>query len=317
MHLIIPFASDPSDACLAALAHLQLPHLQKLLKTLQPQPLTQGDALSLSPPHECALADALGLPVVDGLLPWAALKASTRPDLAPRGGAWGFITLCHWQVNAARVAMRELPMQALSAEESDALLQAMRPYFEEDGIALFTDQPGRWLAHGAPLDSIPTTAPDRVLGRDLEAWMPRMAQAATLRRLQNEMQMLLYTHPVNDARAERGLSVVNSFWLSGTGSLPQGYVQPKAETRALVLDSLRDPALRQDWPAWVNAWQQLDATKLLAAWQAQAAGEDVQLTLCGECHRQHWRSQRRSVWHKIGGLFATQRLPDVLIQLSK
>ena len=36
---------------------------------------------------------------------------------------------------------------------------------------------------------------DRVVGRDIQNSMPAVP---ALRRLQNEMQMLLYTHPVND-----------------------------------------------------------------------------------------------------------------------
>jgi hypothetical protein len=65
---------------------------------------------------------------------------------------------------------------------------------------------------------------DRVVGRVIDGWMPRAGEAKALRRLQQEMQMLLYTHPVNEERARGGLLPVNSFWASGTGALPQPYV---------------------------------------------------------------------------------------------
>ena len=57
--------------------------------------------------------------------------------------------------------------------------------------------------------------------------------------------MLLYTHPVNDARSARGVLPVNSFWLSGTGALPQPQ-PPAAERHPIVASALRDAALNED-----------------------------------------------------------------------
>jgi len=76
MHLLIPFAFGSSDGAAAALPALKLPQLDKLLARLTPQPLDAGDEFSLSPPHERALARALDLPVIDGLIPWAALQVT-------------------------------------------------------------------------------------------------------------------------------------------------------------------------------------------------------------------------------------------------
>lgn len=314
MHLIIAFAADTCDAARAAQQQLKLPHLQALLRRLVPGVALLGEADSLSPPHERALAHALGLPVVDGLLPWAALRAASRPEGQVPEGAWGFITLCHWQLDPHAVIMRQIPMQDMPADESDALLAAMRPYFQEDGIALYPDQPGRWLACGAPLTDLATAAPDRVLARDLAQWLPRSAAAAPLRRLQNEMQMLLYTHPVNDARAARGALAVNSFWLSGCGALPAGFAVPGASAQPQVhtTDALRESALAQDWLAWADAWQRLDAGVLAELLQTARSGQPVQLSLCGERHARQWISQRRSIWQKISGHFGIQPISNVL-----
>ena len=84
MHLIIPYAAPSSQGFAAALANLALPNLQKLLARLRPGPLDSGDVFSLSPPHERALASALGLSAADGCLPWAALQAQKSGHL--RGG---------------------------------------------------------------------------------------------------------------------------------------------------------------------------------------------------------------------------------------
>ena len=298
MHLLIPFAFCSADDCAPALRALKLPHLEKLLARLTPQPLDAGDEFSLSPPHERALARALGLDVTDGLIPWAALDQ-------PVGNGWGFITPCHWQVATNQITMGPLPLPDFTAAESQALLAAMKPYFEEDGIALHFDSPGRWRACGAMLADLPTASLDRVAGRNLENWIPRSPQAVHLRRLQNEMQMLLYNHPVNDARAARGVPVVNSFWLSGTGTLSPRTTATNA-TPPTVVNTLREPALQDNWSAWAQAWQALDATEGAALLAALNRGEPGQLTLCGERHAQTFTKQPQTLVTRFMNLFGTQ-----------
>lgn len=52
--------------------------------------------------------------------------------------------------------------------------------------------------------------------RDASRWLP---QTQPFQRLHSEAQMLLYSHPFNDAREARGLPPVNGFWLHGAGAL--------------------------------------------------------------------------------------------------
>lgn len=316
MHLLIPYAASHADGCQTALATLQLPHLQKLLSRLTAQPMETGDELSLSPPHERALANLLGLSAVDGQIPWAALQAQKDLSLADFGGAWAFVTLCHWQADKQQVSMRQIPMQDLTQAESDALLHAMRPFFVEDGITLYPHEPGRWLAHADVFEGLATASPDRVLGRNLISWMPDAAQAGSLIRLISEMQMLLYNHPVNDTREARGALPVNAFWLSGSGVLagktdrlnntPAAHLGAQRPPRHTVVNSLRDAALREDWSSWASAWQALDASQIKDLLDAQKRGEPVQLTLCGERHAQTWVTQPQALMQKIKHLFGTQ-----------
>ncbi|MBS0344385.1 MAG: hypothetical protein JSS56_28105, partial [Proteobacteria bacterium] len=60
-HLLIAFAGRGTPAIRAALPSLQLPNLQRLLARLQPAGEDARDESTLSPPHERALASALGL----------------------------------------------------------------------------------------------------------------------------------------------------------------------------------------------------------------------------------------------------------------
>jgi hypothetical protein len=312
MHLIIPYAAIHSEGFADAMRRLQLPNLQKLLTRLSPLPLDVGDESSLTPPHERALARALGLNAGDGQLPWAARQAQ-QLGLGSAGSAWAFITLCHWQVNTGHVTMSPLPQ--LPQSESDALRAAMQPYFAEDGITLHAFEAGCWLAQADIFADLASASPDRVIGRNLQAWMPESQQAAPLRRLQNEMQMLLYTHPVNDARDAQGLSPINSVWFSGTGVLPAGYQAPEPQAQPLVLDTLREAALTHNVAAWLQAWQKLDTSEIAVLLQSASTSQRIELTLCGERSSQCWRSQPQPVWQKFKHIFGSHPLYPLLEKL--
>jgi hypothetical protein len=315
MHLLIPYAASHAPGCHAALATLKLPELQKLLSRLTAQPMDVGNEHSWSPPHERALAGSLGLTVADGQIPWAALQAQADPNLAFFGGAWAFVTLCHWQASTFEVSMRQIPMQSLTGEESDALLSAMAPFFEQDGITLHPLEPGRWLARGDVFANLRTASPDRVHGRNLEPWMPGTAEAGSLIRLVSEMQMLLYTHPVNDAREARGALPANALWFSGAGVLPEAYSTQKSNQYLQVIHSLKEPALNENWSAWATAWQQLDTTLMADLLAALARGEPVLLTLCGERHAQTWLTQPLGLLQRVKAKFTSQPLSNLLKSL--
>jgi hypothetical protein len=294
MHVLIPFAFCQSEGCGQALTSLKLPNLAKLLTHLQAQALDEGDEWSLSAPHERTLARVHGLPQSDGLIPWAAWQAPEKT------GAWGFVTLCHWQIGSHHIAMDSQPLADLSEADSLALYQAMQPFFAQDGIQLHRVTPTCWLARHDAWATLATASLDRVAGRRVDRWLPHQAQAASLRRLQSEMQMLLYTHPVNDARAQAGLPAVNSFWLHGTGALPANWQAPQDLDAPVTPHTLRDAAVAEDWPAWVRAWQEIDATHLAGllglieqgkrqgAAAAHLGSASWQLTLCGERHAQSY-----------------------------
>jgi hypothetical protein len=286
MHTLITYASAPGPRCQDALSRIELRHLAALLQRLSPVSTLQGKATDLTPVHERALADAAGLDGPDGLIPWAAREAQGL-GLTELHGAqgWAWITPCHWTVHADHVDMADPLQLGLTAKDSDALREAMQPYFAEDGITLFARGHGqshtRWLAHGPVFSDLPTASLDRVAGQTVDAWMPRQPQAKPLRRLQNEMQMLLYTHSVNDQRSQFHLSPVNAFWVSGTGT-PTDSRPAKSAHECSVRDALRPPALHDDAAAWVTAWHALDAATLAHDEQRLQKGEPVQLTLCGE-----------------------------------
>ena len=297
MHTLIPFATATGPQCQKALEGLKLPHLGKLLQRLPPQPLQAGKADALTPLHERIAAQSAGLSGPDGLIPWAAQCARAR-GLTTRHGpdGWAWITPCHWTVHADHVEMADPAHMSLTAEDCATLWAAMEPYFSEDGITLFAhaqDQSTRsWLVQGAVFRDLPTASLDRVACQKVDSWMPRQNQAKTLRRLQNEMQMLLYTHPLNDARAQCKLPSINSFWVSGTGALDDS---PTLANVLTIHTALRAPALNDAAAQWALAWHEIDSTLLAQALQRVGRGEPVQITLCGT-HRAITLQHREAGW---------------------
>ncbi len=315
--LLIPYAASTAEGCQQALQGLALPHLDRLLARLSPHTAQTdtGEETSFTPPHERALARALGLPFDDGRTPWAAWHRHQQGQPA-HGEAWAFITPCQWHVSTDHITLRDPDSLGLDEAASRVLLAIVAPWFAEDGIALHYDQPTRWLASGALFDGLATASLERVLLRDVRPWMPepRAAQAArTLHRLHSEMQMLLYTHAFNDERAARGLPVVNSFWVHGTGPLPTP--APTPTTVPTVPTTLRDAALREDWRTWATAWAALDSGPVADLLRQSESGAPVQLTLCGERNAQGFHSAPRGLAQRIQGFFRPQRFMDLRNQL--
>lgn len=268
MHLVIPFAAPLSEAGRTAARTLAWPGLQGLLagRSLQRD---DGDELSLSPPHERALARAWGWAGGDGQLPFAA--AALRADgIDPGDLAWGLLTPVHWHLGTEQISLTDPEGLVLSVGDSRTLYDAVAELFTSEGFVLHWGAPLRWyLAHEC-LTDLATASIDRVIGRNVDRWLPAAAQARLLRRLQNEVQMLLHTHPFNTGRESRGLPTVNSFWLSGCG-----LAQPQVDAAAVQVDGrLRGPALAEDWAAWAKAWAQVDADLPARGLRA--------LTLCGD-----------------------------------
>ena len=300
VHLLVPFAACDAAGCRQRLRSLALPQLSALLARMAPVAEDAGSPHDLSMPHERVLARAAGLWPGDGRVPGAAWQLRRQGE-DPGEAAWAWITPCHWAVGQDHIRMQPPEALSLAEDESRALLAAMQPYFEEDGLALRYEQPTRWLARGEPLRALACASLDRVSGSVVDEWLPRAPEARPLRRLQQEMQMLLYTHAVNEAREARGLPPVNSFWVSGAGALAAGATP--AEPAMQLQDALRAPALAGDWEAWAQAWQTLDATVLAPLRAALERGEPLTLTLCGDAIARRWAPAPRGLWQRLSGLW--------------
>ncbi len=306
MHLMIPYAAPLSEAGRQASATLSLPHLQALLGRWTETDRDTADEWSLSPPHERARARALGLQGGSGQLPWAALQAQAD-GVAVGDLAWGLITPTHWHLGTDQVSLLDPQALMLDDAASRACYAAVQELFTSAGYALHYASPLRWYLAHESLGELATASLDRVIGRNVDAWLGTAPALQAIRRLQSEVQMVLYTHPLNDQREAQGLLPINSFWLSGCGVAQSATgVEPTTEAR------LRAPALADDWAAWVKAWDTLDAGPLADMLQRAERGETVRLTLCGERSAATFEPVPRSLLQRARSLFAAPAFQPLL-----
>ena len=313
-HALPPVDSPEMQATLAA---LPLPFVRDWLQGSVAQHTQTTTAEDLALPLELALAESLGWTAPHGAWPWAAWTVHTQAvhniDIAPalstsptapeplrddalQGQDWAFIHLCHWHVGQGQFTLFD--PGPISEAESQALLTSMRPYFEEDGISLHAFTPGRWLAQSALFEGLASASSARVMGLPIEPWLlgahlPELPPAIrTLRRLQNEMQMLLYQHPVNDTRP----TAINSIWIEGCGRLGGPTPVPSTAPGSVIqLDDLRQSWLLRDATSWASTWERLDAEVLPALLSPVGA----RIAWCGQRQARWWIHQPPTLWLRL------------------
>jgi hypothetical protein len=261
-----------------------LPELARALQHWQPQALVHSAHQVPLTLAEQLQADWLGLPGVPGHQPVAALEA----QLFDQPCAW--LTPCHVQLGMDRAQLHDPASLQLDDAQSRALMDALSPLWADEGVRLTFVGPLRWLAQGdwlADAHGISLAQATRGLlhHTQLTPQVPTQSAAtrARLLRLHNEAEMLLYTHPVTDARAAQRLPAVNAIWLHGAGVLPAADAPAIAQrARRLRVDTrLAQAADEGGQPAWQAAWQTVQP-ELVAQLTAMRGQADARLTLCGD-----------------------------------
>ena len=196
MHLLVPFAADDSEACRHVLHDLALPNLERLLALLTPDARDDGDADTLSPPHERALAAAWGWQGGDGLLPFAA-HAAAADGIETGAGALGAADA---EPLAARPRRRDDARPGAARARRDRVACALRERRRAVRERGRSKSPGAARSAGTRpatiCEGVATASLDRVIGRSVDRWLrPRdgaqLPVARLLRRLQSEVQIVL------------------------------------------------------------------------------------------------------------------------------
>jgi hypothetical protein len=314
--LIVPGLVWPRQALADLTYDLPLPAFSTLLGRgrLMQRPPRDADTL---------LAEATGLTAP---LPVAALRWHAMRDHA---GDADWLCLDPVRLHfSERSLLVEGPRHLhLTDAESAALAVSLAPTFSALG-QLDVLAPGAWnlrLSSAAPaFQALPEIA-----GRS-PAPLPSGAAHAPWRHALNEAQMILHTHPVNQARAAAGQPAVNSLWPWGGGrlpasrvsahdmlwsdntvaqgiarllqiecaTLPDGYSPSAASAPLGVFDALEHPARSGDALLWRDELARFEAGWLAPALAALRAGrlDALQLLAPGDRGSVELQVSHRDLW---------------------
>lgn len=252
----------------------------------------------------------------------------------PGDGYWLQAEPVHIQLQRDRLVLIGAAHLGLTPAEAASLTASLNRHFAEDGLSFSATQPGSWHLHLSAPAAIETRPLDEAIGRDVRHLLPGGAEAGRWHSLINEMQMLLYTHEINQAREQRNALTINSIWPWGGGTLPQhshctyrqvwarsalvrglarlagvGCHAPPPQASAwleqaapgshlVVLDGLRDPALYGDLARWRDMLAELDHAWFRPLQAALVRGSIGRLNLYAfdSTAARHYTVSRSDLW---------------------
>lgn len=291
LHLVILDVLLPKQLAEYASKDLSLPALEKLLARAAVQPLAV-DTL------EDWLAGQFG--VTEHALAALSLQAD---GMEARSSYWLRADPVSVEMQRERMVLRT--DISLAAEEAERLCQSLNRHFDADGLRFHAPHPLRWYVSVPDVPLLQTRHLSQVLGADMHANLPQGRDALHWHGVLNEIQMLLYTHEVNQAREQRGEAMVSGVWLWGGGFYPESIQRPFAgiytdsdlarafahaagsqvlqqlnwgslqdgETLLICFESLRNALHRADLQHWRSEMQRLEQTVFGPALQALSSGQ--------------------------------------------
>ncbi len=299
VHLLVTDLFLPKDFAGEVCAGLHLPALEKILArgASTGSARTADSRLSL----EQVLCGLFAVPCHSGA-PVAPISAAFD---GLESGCWLRADPVHVRLQREQVVL--LPNVEVSADEAMQLCASLNVHFAGQGMEFFAPHPERWYVRLAELPDMATVPLSQAAGQNIYGNLPTGADARRWHQLFNEIQMLLFAHPLNEAREARGVAPVNSVWFWGGGSPvpPQGSYDSvssdeklaemlasaagtpfvnwsptwhSAEGRQLLVwTGLRSALQRGDLSAWRLALQDFETGYMQPLWQALRSGKIAQL----------------------------------------
>ena len=307
-HLFLPNASWPRpNGSTAQAPAIDLPNLREIWTHWHAiERVSQSDDWAL--PIERRYAEALGWRsgTATAPIPLAAL-VTAQTSGAPQAA----LTPCAWLrpihvISGMNDIIAQLPASmAMPEAHARAFFDAIKPLCDEDGMTLTWLTPGRWLLTGERLRGITTPSLARASNQHMAPYVPFVSASHLakhpdaadnlkwLLRLQNEVQMLFYTHPMNDEREGAGLPTISGIWVEGAGALDGATVNgATVEWRDALMD------VSDHFDQWQAAWRAIDEGHLADLLNHGAL--DDRLTLGSQTAQVTWQREATGIRATLG-----------------
>lgn len=314
LDILIPFGLPPAELAADLYKELNAPALGMLAARARSEHETAED-YSRSLPHESWLARRFGAEeeLKQRGSPPVAADLMKRYGIPVDEGLWFIVQPVHIHIARDHLVLTDPRQLQLSDKESLTLFDMAKPLFAETGRDLRYGNSGYWFLRADDWADLQTSTPDAAAGHNIDIWMPKGLGERDWRKVQNEVQMHWFTHPLNAQRELHGRKPVNSLWLWGAEDASASNAQPpysravnlgdwlqafaqrvSAHTSAtsakqtslrelgetlIVLDQLLEPALTHQWAEWLDRMRALEANWMAPLQDALKSGTIDSLSL--------------------------------------
>ncbi len=170
---------------------------------------------------EARLFGLFGVPrPADGDWPVAAVTRIVDAGVVDKDW-WMRADPVHLHASANGLILTGATELKLTTQDANALVAELMEIFTADGWLFKAAHAARWYLRPLAPPAIQTHALPDVIGRDIHPFLPYGPDAKAWHTIMNEIQILLHTSNVNQAREARGELPINSLWFWGAGRLPQ------------------------------------------------------------------------------------------------
>jgi hypothetical protein len=253
-------------------------------------------------------ADAFGVIAPHALWPGVA-AAALCADGAAVDAAWVCLaTPVHYTAEMTSVRMSQDGILSMKRADAETLALDFNRVWNGSGVRLVAGGSARLYCIFDQTLNVTTRDPQDVLDRYIEEYLPAGADAPRLRQLMSEIEMWLFEHGANAARADLGVSRMSGLWLWGGGaplaSLPktQGWAAgddvffsafkgEKSDSGVIVASRVPGD---DGWPDVESRWLKPAVAQLRAGRLSQldlSAGDRC-VTLSARAVRRFWRRSR-------------------------
>ncbi|MDO8810614.1 MAG: hypothetical protein Q7J38_01110 [Gallionella sp.] len=339
VHLVVCDLFLPADFAAGVCADLRLPALEKMLARGASTGSARTDVAGSAPSTGSGRTGGVGASLENHLCESFGVPCQSDAPIAPVSAAFdGLGEGCWLRADPVHLRLQReqlvlLPDVEVGAGEAGQLCAALNEYFAGQGMEFFAPHPQRWYVRLDRLQDIETVPLSQAAGRNVHGLLPKGADAARWHQVFNEIQMLLFAHPVNEAREARGELPVNSLWLWGGGDggaatllqktcdcvssdealagmfaavadIPfsgwpkQWRNEENGDMQLLVWTGLRSALRRGDMDAWRAALQEFETGYAQPLWQALRTGKisQLQLDILGGDRARHLLLTRADAW---------------------
>jgi hypothetical protein len=291
LHLLIPSLFWPEDSLPEIYSDLPLPALETLLaRSLRTEDESQG--------VEAWLCRAFGVAKQQD---WPVAPITLLADGAGQVKAENYYWLradpVHLRIEHNQIVLADSRIFRVTSEEANQLTDLLNRHFTADDcdlplrnpetarqkLVFLPLYPDRWYLRVAKTPVLQTHALSAAVSRNINTLLPSGTDNMLWQGYFNEIQMLLYEHPLNQAREARGELAINGIWLWGGGIMPQPVCCPYTQVwsnailpRSLALAHATDhAALPPTAIAWRHSATAGNQLAVLDALQEKTQYDDV------------------------------------------